>query len=98
MAKTTMIPAATFKARCLELMNRVRETREAYVITKHGKPIARLVACEIEVEKPSFGSMAGTVVEHEGAEDPIPGAWFSDPFLNARTPALPRKKLARRKR
>ena len=89
MAKTTTVSAATFKAQCLELMDRVRETRETYVITKHGKPVARLVACEVEPDKPFFGSMAGTVIEYPGALDPIPGEWFTDPFLNppARRPA-----------
>lgn len=30
---------AEFKGRCLELMDRVRETGEELVVTKHGKPI-----------------------------------------------------------
>jgi len=34
------IAAAEFKARCLELMDRVRETGVEYVITKHGTPVA----------------------------------------------------------
>jgi prevent-host-death family protein len=97
MAKSTTLPASAFKARCLELMERVRETRESYVITKHGKPVARLVACEGDgLERPFFGSMAGTVIEYEGALDPVPGEWFSDPFLNP--PPRPRKRLARKKR
>jgi prevent-host-death family protein len=36
------IPAAKFKAQCLSLLDRV--TPEGIVITKHGKPVARLVA------------------------------------------------------
>jgi prevent-host-death family protein len=38
------VPAAKFKATCLELMNRVAATGEEIVITKHGKPVAMLVA------------------------------------------------------
>ncbi len=99
MAKTTTLPASEFKARCLELMDRVRETREAYVITKHGKPVARLVACEAgDEERPFFGSMAGTVIEYAGALDPIPGEWFTEPFLNPSPRPRPRKRLARKKR
>jgi prevent-host-death family protein len=80
MVKTTRIPAAEFKARCLELMDRVSETRETYVITKHGTPVARLVSVESDRDdRPFFGSMAGTVVEHEGATDPVPGEWLADP-------------------
>jgi prevent-host-death family protein len=38
------IPAGEFKARCLKLMDEVRTTRRPIVITKRGKPVARLVA------------------------------------------------------
>ncbi len=37
------IGAAGFKARCLELMDRVRETGVEYIVTKHGEPVAKLV-------------------------------------------------------
>ncbi len=37
------IAAAEFKARCLTLMENVRSTREPLVITKRGKPVAKLV-------------------------------------------------------
>jgi prevent-host-death family protein len=40
------IPAAKFKAQCLSLLDRV--TPEGIVITKHGKPVARLVAIDTE--------------------------------------------------
>ena len=40
------IPATDFKARCLELMDRVADRRETYVITKRGKPVAKLVPAE----------------------------------------------------
>ena len=36
------IPAGEFKARCLELMNEVRERRTEYVVTKRGKAVAKL--------------------------------------------------------
>jgi prevent-host-death family protein len=36
------ISATEFKARCLELMDRVCERGEVYVITKHGKQVAKL--------------------------------------------------------
>ena len=37
------ISASQFKARCLALMDDVAKTREALIITKHGKPVAKLV-------------------------------------------------------
>jgi prevent-host-death family protein len=44
MART--IPASTFKARCLALLDEVAETREPLVVTKRGKPVARVVPAE----------------------------------------------------
>jgi prevent-host-death family protein len=40
------ISAAAFKARCLMLMEDVRSTKHPLVITKRGKPVAKLVPVE----------------------------------------------------
>lgn len=70
------IGAAEFKARCLELMDRVRETREEYVITKHGKPVAKLVPYDAPTRSRSFfGSMRGTVLRYDRPFDPVDGEW-----------------------
>ena len=37
------IAAAAFKAKCLTLMEQVRSTKEPLLITKRGKPVAKLV-------------------------------------------------------
>ncbi len=37
------IPATEFKATCLALLDRVADRRESFVITKRGKPVAKLV-------------------------------------------------------
>lgn len=39
----TTIPASAFKARCLALLDEVAATRRSVVVTKHGRPVARLV-------------------------------------------------------
>jgi len=55
------IPAGEFKAKCLQLMDRVARSREPIVITKRGKPVAKLVPPdEAEPRTPLFGYMAGT--------------------------------------
>jgi prevent-host-death family protein len=54
------IPAAQFKANCLRLMDEVARRRTPIVITKRGKPIAKLVPIDdnpIDI----FGRMAGTI-------------------------------------
>lgn len=52
------LPAGTFKAQCLALMDEVEATREPIVITKRGRPVARLVPVEVEKDD-IFGFMAG---------------------------------------
>lgn len=38
--------AGTFKAKCLAIMDEVQARRESVVITKRGKPVAKLVPVE----------------------------------------------------
>jgi prevent-host-death family protein len=52
---SSSISASEFKASCLSLLDRVAETHETIVITKHGKPIARLVA--LDDSEPMIGSV-----------------------------------------
>lgn len=56
------VSAAYFKARCLQLMDEVKERHASYVITKRGRPVARLVPMESSVRTPVFGRMKGTAV------------------------------------
>jgi prevent-host-death family protein len=49
------IPASAFKAKCLALLDEVAEQRQPLVVTKRGKPVARVVP----IEKPR--SLIGTV-------------------------------------
>ena len=52
-ANPRTIPAGEFKNRCLALMDEVNETGEEIVITKHGKPVSRLVP--VKERKSIFG-------------------------------------------
>jgi prevent-host-death family protein len=69
------IGAAGFKARCLELMDKVRETGVEYTVTKHGVPVARLVPYSEPKRTPLFGSMKGTILKYERPFEPIDAAW-----------------------
>jgi prevent-host-death family protein len=69
------IAAAAFKTRCLELMDRVREAGVEYVVTKHGRPVAKLVPYRASERKSFFGSMKGTVLKYERPFDPIDGEY-----------------------
>jgi prevent-host-death family protein len=73
------VAAAEFKARCLELMDRARETGAEYVITKHGTPVAKLVPVVESRSQPLFGSMKGTVLAFDRPLDPLDGEYEIDP-------------------
>ena len=54
------IPAGQFKAQCLAIMDQVLHRGEPVVITKHGKPVVKLVPAENRVDD-IFDYMAGKV-------------------------------------
>jgi prevent-host-death family protein len=74
-AGAAYVAAADFKATCLELMDKVNATGAEYVITKHGKPVARLVPCAPAKKRGIWGSMKGSVLKYDRPFDPIDGDW-----------------------
>ena len=73
------IPAGEFKTHCLRLMDEVAEQRREIVITKRGRPVARLVPTEGEVPD-SFGALHGTVTyTDEDIVSPDHDAWGEEP-------------------
>jgi prevent-host-death family protein len=54
------IPAGAFKTNCLALMDEVQAKREELLITKHGKPVAKLIPVDSGVDD-IFGLYAGKV-------------------------------------
>src|SRR5688500_1123747 len=53
------ISAGDFKARCLAIMDEVRDRGGEYVTTKRGTPVAKLVPIKVD-RRPLLGSMKGT--------------------------------------
>ena len=70
------IPAAKFKAGCLKIMDEVRAGREPVLITKKGKPVARLVPVD-EPARDVFGCLAGELEITGDIVGPVtaPSAW-----------------------
>ena len=70
------IAAAQFKARCLKIMEEVRAKREPVLITKKGRPIAKLVPAG-EPVRDVFGCLSGTLEIVGDVEAPVlpPQAW-----------------------
>jgi prevent-host-death family protein len=69
------ISAAEFKARCLTLMDDVSSTRETIVITKRGKPVAKLVPAGKERE--FIGRLKGVIEIVGDLDSDPPESWES---------------------
>ena len=69
----TAIGAGEFKAKCLQLLDDVALQRGTLVITKHGKPVAKLVP--VEPEQKLFGALRGSVVSAMDIVSPIDIEW-----------------------
>ncbi len=74
MVKVRRIPAGEFKAKCLALMDEVERTGQPLVITKRGKPVARLVP-ESSGRTSLFGIMKGTVIITGDIISPLDEPW-----------------------
>jgi prevent-host-death family protein len=72
------LPAGEFKARCLSIMEEVRQKREPVLITKRGKPLAKLIPADKE-SKDLIGRLEGVIKITGDIESPIepPEAWES---------------------
>lgn len=75
--RETQISASEFKARCLELMDDVRDRHDTIIITKHGKPVAKLVPCD-EEPRDIWGYMRGSVLWYGDLISPIDVEWDAD--------------------
>lgn len=71
------MPAGKFKAQCLALMDEVSKGKGEIVITKRGKPVAKLVPYEA-THKDIFGYAKGTVTIHGDIVGPIGEIWEAD--------------------
>ena len=71
------VSAANFKTNCLRLMDEVAQRRVPFVITKRGKPVAKLVPLNdgpIDI----FGRMAGTIKICGDIIEPTGEVWEAD--------------------
>jgi prevent-host-death family protein len=72
------MPAGEFKARCLRVMEEVKKYRTPVVITKKGRPVAKLVPPDAPATD-VFGCMSGSARIVGDIEAPLvaPGTWSS---------------------
>jgi prevent-host-death family protein len=74
-AKTRSIAAGEFKAKCLALLDEVRDQQEEIIVTKRGKPVAKLVP----LGTPEWKSLASSVLwEADDIITPFDDEWEAD--------------------
>jgi prevent-host-death family protein len=64
------IAAGQFKTHCLRVMEQVHKTREPVLITKRGKPLAKLVPAE-KVADDFIGRLEGVIKIVGDIESPV---------------------------
>lgn len=69
------MPAGKFKDLCLKTLDEVARTRSVVVITKRGRPVARLVPCAPERAR----GLEGSVLSESGDPYSTGEAWDADP-------------------
>jgi prevent-host-death family protein len=76
------IAAGDFKATCLKLMDRVKETGVEYVITKRNRPVAKLAPVTDEDLRPFVGRSRGVITaSREDLMAPVSEDWEVDADL-----------------
>ena len=74
------MPAGQFKAKCLKLMDEVQKKHTEIIITKHGKPVAKLVPISDGwvPGKTASGYMKGTTTTLGDIIGPIGEKWSAN--------------------
>ena len=77
------VPISEFKAHCLSMVEGVRKGRGEIVITRHGKPVAKVVALEQQQSLPPLDGLwagkirvAGDIVHTDWSEEFGMPAWI----------------------
>jgi prevent-host-death family protein len=71
---TRRIPAGEFKAKCLALLDEVAETGRTVVVTKRGRPVARVSPIKVSAPRPLLGS----VLKERDLVSPTRERWHED--------------------
>jgi prevent-host-death family protein len=65
------ISVGKFKLRCLSLLESVARTRQTIIVTKRGRPVAKVIPTETHNRQ----ELLGTVKFHGNIVEPILGEW-----------------------
>jgi prevent-host-death family protein len=67
------IPAGRFKATCLALLDEVAVTRRGFIVTKRGRPVARVTPVDDRAP-----DLAGSIVFEHDIVAPLDEAWDAE--------------------
>jgi prevent-host-death family protein len=69
-----IVGAGKFKAHCLALLNKVAKEHETILVTKRGKPVAKVIPIK-EVQKKLQEQLKGSVVKEKDLISPVSVDW-----------------------
>ncbi len=72
--ESIQVPAGEFKAKCLALLDEVALTGKSLVVTKRGKPVARISS----IEDSGPPSLKGSVLWQSDVISPIGDPWDAE--------------------
>lgn len=70
----TSIAAGEFKAKCLQIMDNVSNHHQSVLITKRGKPVAKLMPID-EQPLAIYGKLQGSINAYADIIQPIDESW-----------------------
>jgi len=68
------IPAGQFKTHCLSLLSEVAKTHETLVITKYGKPVARVLPI-VGTSESAENPLKNSIIFEKDLIEPIDVVW-----------------------
>jgi prevent-host-death family protein len=71
-AREATVAAAEFKAKCLAIFDEVELRRRSYVVTKRGRPVARVIPVP---SRDASASLRGTLLHEEDLLAPVEADW-----------------------
>ena len=70
------VPATEFKAHCLALLEQVRKTRQALLVTRHGKPVVE-ISPYVPKDRGRVNPLKGSIAYQGDLISPIDEDWDS---------------------
>jgi prevent-host-death family protein len=72
------ISASKFKSKCLQIMDDLQKSREEVIVTKRGRPVAKLVPLAEETGRSIYGFLKGSAIYGEDLVEPTGESWEAD--------------------